>query len=118
MFKCFAVCSSVLRCVAVFGGVFKCFAVCSSVLRCVAVCYVLVHTCAMMLWTWSNTATIHDNFTKNVTPPKPTKSRNSDFTVKIQIKSKSQFVLRNTEESKFLEFEDFGGVAFSVESII
>jgi len=56
--------------------------------------------------------------TEHATPPKSTKSRNSNFSVPIQIKSKSQFefVLRDTEESESLDLVDFGGAAFSVET--
>ena len=56
--------------------------------------------------------------TEDATPPKSTKSRNSNVSVPIQIKSKSQFdfVLRDTEESESLGVVDFGGAAFSVET--
>jgi len=49
---------------------------------------------------------------ENATPLKSTKSRNSDFTVQIQIKPKSQFefVARDTGESEFLDLVDFGDV--------
>jgi len=62
--------------------------------------------------------------TENATPPKSTRSRNSIpliwICLQIQIKSKSQFefVPRDTEESEVLDLVDFGGVAFSVESVI
>ena len=58
--------------------------------------------------------------TENATPPKSTKSRIFNSSVKIQIKLKSQFefVPRDTEESEFLNLVDFGGVAFSVEIVI
>ena len=48
--------------------------------------------------------------TENTTPPKSTKSRNSNPAVPIQIKPKSQFefVSRDTEESESLELVDFG----------
>ena len=53
-------------------------------------------------------------------PPKSTKSRLSNSLVQIQTRSKFQFqfVPRNTEESEFLDLMDFGGVAFSAESVI
>jgi hypothetical protein len=59
-------------------------------------------------------------FTDNATPPKSTKSRNSNSSVQIQIEQKSQFefVLRDTEKSEFVDLADFGGVALSVESVI
>jgi len=52
--------------------------------------------------------------------PETTKSRNFKCMVRIQIKPKSQFefVLRDTEESEFLDLVDFGDVALSVESVI
>jgi len=58
--------------------------------------------------------------TKILPPPQSTKSRNSNSSGRIQIKSKSQFKFepRGTEESKFLHLVDLGGVAMSVESII
>jgi len=57
---------------------------------------------------------------KKITPPESTKSRNSNFSLQIQIESKSQveFVPRDTEESEFLDLVDFGGVAFSVETFV
>ena len=47
-------------------------------------------------------------------PLKSTKSTNSNSSVQIQIKTKSQFecVPRHTVESEFLDLVDFGGVAF------
>ena len=58
--------------------------------------------------------------TENATPPKSTKSRNSNSSVQVQSNSKSrfEFVLQDTEESEFLDFVDFGSVAFSVETAI
>ena len=58
--------------------------------------------------------------TEKASPWKPSTSRNSCFSVQIQIKPKSQFELlpRNTEELKFLDLVHFGGAAFSVESIL
>ena len=58
--------------------------------------------------------------TENATPPKSTKSRNSNSLVHIQIKSKPQFdfVLRDTEEFEFLDLVDFGVVAISLETVI
>jgi len=43
-----------------------------------------------------------------------------NFSIHIQIKLKSQFefVLRDTEESEFMDLVDFGDVAFSVEIVI
>jgi len=59
-------------------------------------------------------------FTEIATPPKSTKSRNSNSSVKIQIKPKShcEFVPRDTEKSEFLDLVDVGGVATSVETVI
>jgi len=51
--------------------------------------------------------------TKNATPSKSTKSRNSNLSVQIQTKLKSQleFVPRDTEKLEILDLVDFGGVA-------
>jgi len=48
--------------------------------------------------------------TENATPPKSTKSRNLKSSVQLQIKPQSQFefVPRDTEVSKFLDFVDVG----------
>ena len=69
--------------------------------------------------------TIHNpprHLTQNATPPKSTKSRNSEFSIQIsnQTKSQFEFVARDTEESVFLDTEDFrvGDVAFLVETVI
>jgi len=53
-------------------------------------------------------------------PPQTTRSRNSNLSVQIEIKPTSQFefVLRDTEESGFLDLADFGGEAFSSESVV
>jgi len=58
--------------------------------------------------------------TEIATPPKSTESRNSNSSVQIQIKPKSQFefVLRDTEKPEFLDLVDFKGVAISVETVI
>jgi len=56
--------------------------------------------------------------TENTTPPKSTKSKNSNSLVHIQINSKFEieFAPRDTEKSEFLDLVDFGGAAFSVET--
>ena len=56
--------------------------------------------------------------TENATPPTSTKSNDYISSVQIQIKPKSQikFVPRDAEESEFLDWVDFGGAAFSLES--
>jgi len=58
--------------------------------------------------------------TKNAIPPKSTTSRNSNFSVQIQIKPKSQleFVPRDTERSECLDLVDCGSVAISVETVL
>jgi len=58
--------------------------------------------------------------TENATLPKSTKSRNSDSSVSCSTNSNRDFELlcTCTEEFEFLDFVDFGGVAFSVESVI
>ena len=58
--------------------------------------------------------------TENASLPQSTRSRNSNFSVPIQIHPSSQFefVLRDTEESGFLDLADFGCEAFSVESVV
>ena len=60
------------------------------------------------------------NSTESTTSPKFTKSRNSDSSIQIQIRPKSQFefVPRDTEKSEFLDLVDFGDVAFSVQTVI
>ena len=52
--------------------------------------------------------------------PKSTKSQHSDSSVQIQRGSSFQFefVLRDTEESEFLDSMDFGGAALPVETVI
>jgi len=51
------------------------------------------------------------------TPPESIKSRNSNFSVQIQIKPRSEFefALRDTEKPDLV---DFGDVVFSVETVI
>jgi len=52
------------------------------------------------------------------TPPKFTRSRNSNSVVRIQIKPKSQseFLPRDTKNSEFLDLVDIWDVTFSVET--
>jgi len=49
--------------------------------------------------------------TENATTPKSTKSRNSNCSVKIQMRPKSEFefVPRDSEESEFLDLVHFEG---------
>jgi len=56
----------------------------------------------------------------NGTPPKSTKSRNSNSWVQFQIKPKSQieFVPRDTEKTEFLDLVYIGVVAISMETVI
>ena len=58
--------------------------------------------------------------TENASHPQSTRSRNSIFSVQIQIKptSRYEFVLRDTKESESLDLADFGGDVLSVESVI
>ena len=58
--------------------------------------------------------------TGDATPPKSSTSTNSISLVQIQIDPQSEFdfVLRDTEKFEFLNFWDFGDVAFSVETVI
>jgi len=58
--------------------------------------------------------------TENATPPKSSRSRNSDSSVQIQTEPTCQFefVPRYTEKSGFLDLIDVGDVAFSVETVI
>ena len=58
--------------------------------------------------------------TENTTPPKSTRARSSNSSVQIQIKPKShlEFVPRDSEEFEFFDLVDFGGVVFSVETVI
>jgi len=55
--------------------------------------------------------------TENAAPPKSATSRNSNSSVQIQIKSKSQFELvpHGPEKSEFLDLVDFWGAAFSMK---
>jgi len=50
--------------------------------------------------------------TEHTTLPKSTESKNGDSSIQIQVKPNCQFafVLRDTEESKILDPEDFCGV--------
>jgi len=50
------------------------------------------------------------------TLPQSTKSKNSNFSVQIQINPQShlKFVLRDTEESQFFDLVDCGDAVFSV----
>jgi len=58
--------------------------------------------------------------TEITTPLKSTKSRNSNPSVQIQIKPKTQFEFapRDTKTSEFVDLVDFGGVAILVENAI
>jgi len=57
--------------------------------------------------------------TENTTFPKSTTLRNPNFSVQIQIISKSQFEFAPLypEESQWLDLVDFGGVAISMETV-
>jgi len=58
--------------------------------------------------------------TENATPLKSSRFKNSNSSVRIQIKRKSrfEFLPRDTEDSELLDLMDFGDVAFSVETAI
>jgi len=58
--------------------------------------------------------------TENVTTPKSTKSRNSNPSIHIQISPKPQceFVPSDAVKIELLDWVDFNGVAFSMESVI
>ena len=58
--------------------------------------------------------------TENTPPLKSTKSRNSNFSVQLEIKPKSpfEFVPQDDEKFEFFDLEGFGGVAFSVETVM
>jgi len=60
--------------------------------------------------------------TVNATSPKSIKSRNSNYSVQIQINPESRigFVPRDMEESEFVFFDlvDVGDAAFGVETVI
>jgi len=60
------------------------------------------------------------DFSEYATPPKFTKSRNSNHSVHIQITAKFQFefITQNTKECEFLDLVDFQDVAFSVDSVM
>jgi len=57
--------------------------------------------------------------TENATSPKSTRSRNSNSSVSCATNSNSDFgsIWICTEEFEFPDFEDFGGVALSVEAL-
>ena len=57
--------------------------------------------------------------TENATPPKSTKSTTSNSSVHIQIKVKSrfEFIPRDTEEPKFLDLMDIWDVVFSMITV-
>ena len=57
-------------------------------------------------------STTCDRFHHNYSPPKSTKSQNSDSSVQIQLGPSfpHEFVPQYTEESEFLDTVDFGGV--------
>jgi len=63
--------------------------------------------------------TVH---TQIATPPKSTKSRNSDISVLRSTNSNRDLGLISesicTEEFEYLDLADFGGVAFSMDSVI
>ena len=61
-----------------------------------------------------------DSTENHATPSESTKSRNSNSSVQNQIKPNFQpeFVPRDTEESEIFDLVDFGGVAFSVATVI
>jgi len=77
--------------------------------------WVLCHFTGIARLVWGMTVSA-----KNATPPRSTKSGNSNSSAQIQItpKFQSQFVPRDIEESKFVDLVDFGGVVFQVESVI
>ena len=58
--------------------------------------------------------------TEIAAPQKSTKSRISEFSVSRDTNSNCDFILiwSNTEEFEFLDLVDFGGVAFSVETVV
>jgi len=74
-----------------------------------------------LLWKMTcNTSWRMTDSTDKATPPKSTKSRNSNSPVQIQIKPNFQFecVPRNAEKSEFLDLVGFGGGAIPVETVI
>ena len=102
---CFAVCCSVLQCVAVCCSVLQCVAVCCSLLQCVASHFMCALSVSM------------PDSTENATPPKSTKSKDSDFSVQIEIGPRFEFHLyREIPRIRSLSLVDFRGVAFSVET--
>ena len=79
--------------------------------------YMNVHT---QTWMYTHKRFHDTDSTAHAAPPKSTKSRDSNSSLQIQIKSKSQleFAPWGTEESGVLGLVDFGDVACSVESVI
>ena len=90
--------------------IFMCLCVCVCVCVCV---YVYMHVLQMV----SICAYMIDSI-ENATPVKSTKSRNSIFSIQIQIKPKFhfEFVPQDSGESEFLDSEDFWDIA-SVETV-
>jgi len=58
--------------------------------------------------------------TENATPPKSSKSTNSNSSAQIQFEPKSQFefVTQDTEEFEILDVVDSKDVVFSVETVV
>ena len=81
--------------------------------------YVCTYVRSHCAW---GSATIWTDSTENATPPKSIKSRNSNYSVQIQINPESRFgfVTRDMEESEFVFFDlvDVGDAAFGVETVI
>jgi len=84
----------------------------------------ILQVCNACVWhDFTNAFVWHDfrtESTGNSTPPKSTKSRNSNASVQIQINPRSQFEFlpRDTEESECFDLVDCGGVEISVETVI
>ena len=91
-----------------------CMCVCVQAVRGCATCGLNVCMCAQ------SSCVCMTLSTEKATSPKQTRSKDSNFSVQIQIKPKSQLesVPWHTEESKFLDLVDLGGVAISVETVI
>ena len=89
-----------------------CVCVCVCVCMCVCMC-----VCVCVCFSSIQHTTVS---TENASRPKSIKSRNSNSPVTIQIEQKLhlEFIPRDTEESEFLDLVDFGGAAFSVETVI
>jgi len=100
-------------------SVYEC---CGSILH--HVIHVCVHVCVdlcVCVYGYIRPSICGEYITDSIAIPLiSTKFKNSNSSVQIKIKSKSQFVvvLRDTEKSEFLDLVDLGNVACTLETVI